>query len=137
LLDRLSWIAFTVAPSTPPPPAPAAPFFLAAASGSFGRLAGHCFDRLVLHGLDDGVVDIIVRMFVAVEAPLHAHGCPRRWPGQCNRSSDALDSEIRALHPVARLDADGDAVAPLHLGNVGALVIEDIKRHFGGRCRRE
>jgi hypothetical protein len=123
VLAAIRWpvVAPLVAPATPTPaPRPAS----AIAITTLGRLFGVLADVLLA--------------LLALEARLHIDDCAlgsslRR---RClDRGS--LDGEVGALHAVAGLHGDDDAVPALHVGDEGALVVEDVEGDVGGRHGRE
>src|SRR5581483_8126351 len=106
---------------TPSAASPAARTAVTLAFSPLGRRPGLGLRRLLL-GL------------LTLEAPFHvddraALGCLLR----CGLHGRPLDGEVGALHAVAGLHRDGDAVPTLHVGDEGALVVEDVKGHVGRR----
>ena len=75
---------------------------------------------------------LLFGFFLALECPVHADGTALRLALRFGSPGRLLDGEVRALHLVARLHCDRDAVPGLHLVDESALVVEDVKRD---RCR--
>ena len=110
-------VAPLVAPATPTP-APRTASALAITT--LGRFLGVLADVLVA--------------LLALEARLHIDD--RALGSSLRRrrlDRGPLDGEVGALHAVARLHGDDDAVAALHVGDEGALVVEDVEGDVGGR----
>src|SRR5690606_15976069 len=81
-----------------------------------------------------GLVEVLGVLFgflfrlAAVKAPIHADDIALGTRGRCRGLARPFDREVGALHALAGLDADEDAVALLDLRDEAARVIEDVKR---------
>lgn len=74
---------------------------------------------------------------LAIETPLHTDRTASGRLYGDDGHGRSFNGEIGALHPIAGFDRDLHAIAPLHLRDEWALVIENVERNACRHARRQ